>query len=181
MCRYLHHVMLKVIHLYCTSVSPLGLLSYRQCTKIYWNIVLNYVISSFLSSFFVINLLFLHWIDLQPSRATKRATALSDREIKSLLDYTASGSLASLVAYFHNETHGGGYLCHGWEGIGGKALWLWLPEVQIEPRHGGERDCCLPPKPCCRVAAGQPWPSLYFRLMWKKRNVREPDAVVWDS
>ena len=43
--------------------------------------------------------------------------------------------------YFHNETCSGRYLRHVWEGIGGKELWLWFPEVH-EPRHGGERDCC---------------------------------------
>ena len=42
--------------------------------------------------------------------------------------------------WYHNETIVG-HLSHGWEGIGGKGLWLWHPEVH-EPRHGGERDCC---------------------------------------
>ena len=35
--------------------------------------------------------------------------------------------------YFHNETCSGGYLGHGWEGIRGKELWLWLPEAQDCP------------------------------------------------
>ena len=60
---------------------------------------------------------------------------------------TASGSPTSLVLtsiwsrllpfadsrYFHNENRSGGYLGQGWEGNGGKDLWLWLSEVQIEP------------------------------------------------
>ena len=44
---------------------------------------------------------------------------------------------------------------HGWEGIGGKELWLWHPEVH-ELRHGGQRDCCPHPPP---------WPTS------KKRHV----------
>ena len=55
--------------------------------------------------------------------------------------------------YFNNETRRGGYLGRGWEGIGGKDLWLWLPEVR-EPRHGGERDCSPRLSP-----AGAPLPA----------------------
>ena len=40
------------------------------------------------------------------------------------------------------KTRSGGILGHGGDGIGGKELWLCLPEVQSEPRRGGERDCC---------------------------------------
>ena len=41
---------------------------------------------------------------------------------------------------FPQRDHSWGYLSQGLEGIGGKELWLCLPEVH-ELRHGGENDC----------------------------------------
>ena len=51
-----------------------------------------------------------------------------------------AGFSDSLVLQQPVKTGSGGYLGHGREGIGGKELWLRLSEVQVEPRHGGERD-----------------------------------------
>ena len=60
---------------------------------------------------------------------------------RSAVGVMAHNTWDSRLWFTHNETRSGGYLSYGGEGIGGKELWLWLPEVH-EPRHGGERDCC---------------------------------------
>ena len=38
-----------------------------------------------------------------------------------------------ILWWYEVKMPSGGYLAHGGEGIGGKELWLWLSEVQIEP------------------------------------------------
>ena len=93
----------------------------------------------------------------------------------------------SRLWYFYNETRIGGYLSQGWEWIGGKELWLWLPQ-EHEPRHGGERDCWRRMSPAwdplrdhrrrrrCLSAARQRSlsppcrGSVYFTLMWTWKN-----------
>jgi hypothetical protein len=75
-----------------------------------------------------------------------------------VMAHNTLGSLTSLV--FPQGNSQWGYLSRGWEGIGGKQLWLSLPEVH-EPRHGGERDCCprLSPQPVT--------PYVLFDTFWQ--------------
>ena len=70
--------------------------------------------------------------------------------------YYESDCLTSLVLPQQVKT--GGYLglSRPWlRWTGGKNLWLWLSEVQIEPQHGGERDCTS------GAAAGAPPPDCH--------------------
>ena len=89
--------------------------------------------------------------------------------------------------YFHNETRSGGYLSHGWEGIGVNELWLCHPEVH-EPRNEGEKDCyqrlslgrqepnCPPPAAGSGAPAGdnrKPNPNNPFSSMSRFMYFRE--------
>ena len=80
----------------------------------------------------------------------------------------------SLVLLQQVMTRSGGYLDNGGEGIWGEELWLWLSEVQIEPRYG-EGYCCrmLAPQHRWSTKAGQnngmSERRVYF--FFKKRDV----------
>ena len=67
------------------------------------------------------------------------------------------------------------YHGHGGEGIGGKELWLWCSEVQIELQHGANGDCL--PSTGSLPTATIPVSSmlrfnLNFRLIWMWKNQR---------
>ena len=84
------------------------------------------------------------------------------------------GSLTCLV--FPQRDCCGGYLSHGWEGIGGKELWLWLPEVH-ELRHAAGCGEATPPGSWQRaVQSTSDWCE-----SGRTRDVAEPDKVVCDS
>ena len=97
---------------------------------------------------------------------------------------TASGSRAPLVLPQQVKTRSWGYLGHGGEGIGGKEPWLWLSEVQTEPRHqiDVEGPEMLENPTVFKTAPGHP-PELleYSRTVFPKLCFWGPIIFKWQT